>query len=888
MRQSFKTVDVLRLDLERPPATGELVSLVENPDGELGGWGWITPAGAVAGGTVGGQRRLWYFTGATGRMEAETKRVTPGHWLRASWVLPAIGRPAYYRVHVEFRDAAGGVISSSLLHSGQPSTSRIFSSAVQVKPGSHSARLIFSFAASADMATPLPSGTRVDLTGVKWAAAPTSAALAGIADAQPVYYVDVLGPTHDIGIERDGFNVATLSATIIDATLDPSQSDIVRPGRRVRLVVDDSGEVLFTGKTLTAKVSYDLTRSDANERARIALSAVDPFTEPAKAKRADGVRTINELSAVLEGAGVPWDVNGYSGQYAGANIVAHHPEASAVDQVAITRDSNLGYAWVSRRGVLTVRDRSQMTTTPAATLDETVYNGDLVIDYDPDQVMNTLTVKALVVDAWDDTVEVEFGPFVDQDSVDEWGPQSAEFTVQGIPATQDDEGNWSSAPIATLAAMILINTGQPERRVQSLTVPIATTAALPHALRDLYDLVRVVNERADIDQNLRVTGIKHAITPEKWLMTLTFNGDGVVGQPSQVPSVPVSTTAVKEEVDKTKAQAGSLADDLDHLNGTILPQVQQDLADLNGDLAGLQGVFPITETNIANGAITTPKMTANSINGDRIIANTLHADKIVGNSITGDKIQGNTISGDKIIANTISGDKIVANSIGVDRLSANVFSAITITANQITGRISTDRLETNANGAISFGSPVVLQGATVSGALLVEAGGIRTSGEVYGGGDVGSGGRVYGAVVSGGSVWTTSPPEVSATANAFIGANGQICKSTSSRRRKTDIEDLGIDVDTLLDLRPRQFRSLSPVEDSDETFTGFIAEEADELGLTPWVGYDEEGRPDSFSYPSWVAALQKIARHQRDQLATQADQIAALSARLDALEDRAA
>lgn len=881
MRQSFKTSDVLRLDLERPPAAGELVSLVENPDGELGGWGWITPAGAVVGGTVGGQRRLWYFAGSSARMETETRRAVPGQWLRATWILPAIARAgAYYRAHVEFRSADDTVISSALLHSGTPSASRVLSSAVQVKPGTASARLVFTFATDSGMGTALPQGTRVDLTGVKWAAGPSAAALEGVADAEVAYYADVLGPSHEIGIERDGFNVATLSATIIDATLDPSQSNIVRPGRRVRLVATVGGadEVLFTGKTLTAKVSYPLERADERERARITLSAVDPFTEPAKAKRAEGVGTINELPYVLEGAGVPWDVNGYSGQYAGATVVANHPEATAVDQVAITRDSNLGYAWLSRRGVLTVRDRSQMTTTPAATLDETVYNGDIVIDYDPDQVMNTLSVKALAVDAWDDTVEVEFGPYVDKDSVAEWGPQSAEFTVQGVAATQDDEGNWSSSAIAALAAQILAFSAQPERRVQSLTVPIATTAALPHALHDLYDLVRVVNERADIDQNLRVTGIKHSITPEKWLMTLTFNGDGVIGQPSQVPSVPVSTTAVKEEVDKAKTRGDSLADDLDHLNGTILPQVQQDLANLSGDLAGLQGVFPITETNIANGAITTPKMAANSINGDRILANTLHADKIVANSITGDKIQ----------ANSIGADKIVANSIGANQLSANAIDGKTITGVTINGGHFIGNGATFDGGAsfqdtVGFGDGISVAG----GIYLFGTAPVRHAGS--GGIDAGVGGVTSGGhVIAAASLFTGTPPEVAATANAVVGSNGQICKSTSSRRRKTDIEDLSVDAETLLNLRPRQFRSLSPVEDSDETFVGFIAEEADELGLGHWVGYDDEGRPDSFSYPSWVAALQKIARHQRDQLAAQADQIAALSARLDALEDRAA
>ncbi len=33
----------LRLEVEDDPLPGALVNLVPNPDGELGGWGWLTP-----------------------------------------------------------------------------------------------------------------------------------------------------------------------------------------------------------------------------------------------------------------------------------------------------------------------------------------------------------------------------------------------------------------------------------------------------------------------------------------------------------------------------------------------------------------------------------------------------------------------------------------------------------------------------------------------------------------------------------------------------------------------------------------------------------------------------------------------------------------------------
>ncbi|WP_166390323.1 tail fiber domain-containing protein [Nocardioides ochotonae] len=183
-----------------------------------------------------------------------------------------------------------------------------------------------------------------------------------------------------------------------------------------------------------------------------------------------------------------------------------------------------------------------------------------------------------------------------------------------------------------------------------------------------------------------------------------------------------------------------------------------------------------------------------------------------------------------------------------------------------------------AGGIYLFGEGSLTHWGT--GGIDAGTGGLTTSGGISAWNGITTQASVAASanVTAGASLFTLGAPEVSATANAFIGSGGQLCKSTSSRRRKTDIEDLDVDVDVLLDLRDRQFHSLSEVEDPNQTFVGFIAEEAHALGLTPWVGYDDRGRPDSFSYPSWVVALQKIARHQRDQIADLTNRLTALEA----------
>jgi hypothetical protein len=186
--------------------------------------------------------------------------------------------------------------------------------------------------------------------------------------------------------------------------------------------------------------------------------------------------------------------------------------------------------------------------------------------------------------------------------------------------------------------------------------------------------------------------------------------------------------------------------------------------------------------------------------------------------------------------------------------------------------------------------------AQIDARIANPPGGVAAAGNVSAGGDVSAG-----AGLRGQNLYAAQAPGFNITGTRVAAwletATGRLGTASSSRRYKQDEAPAGLDPLVVLSIEPKRFRYKDQVEElGDEAAieVGFIAEDLDDAGLTPWVVYreiDEEIVADGVEYSTLSVAQQVVLRylHERDQqqseqLATQQQQIDALTARLDATD----
>jgi Chaperone of endosialidase len=98
------------------------------------------------------------------------------------------------------------------------------------------------------------------------------------------------------------------------------------------------------------------------------------------------------------------------------------------------------------------------------------------------------------------------------------------------------------------------------------------------------------------------------------------------------------------------------------------------------------------------------------------------------------------------------------------------------------------------------------------------------------------------------------------------GGSNYLGTSASTERVKHNIQPYAINAHALLELEPVLFNYTLEVDAEQNPEYGFIAEDADRLGLYPLVGYDKEGLPDYFAYEKLPIFLLQVIKEQEQRI----------------------
>lgn len=345
--------------------------------------------------------------------------------------------------------------------------------------------------------------------------------VAGLPFTEDRRWRPLLCDSQQITVRRSERDVGLLSAVILNPEIDPAVNDEIRVGRKVRLRALSNAQdgvewgSVFEGEITQVETTYPLSGT------RVSISAADNHAVLANSAAPFGVETIGELGAVLAGVPVPFIINDRHEdvQPTNPNIVNHLSDATMLDQVLLTRDSNRGYSWIDRAGVLRVYDADELpelaTQYQLRFSDQhdpddplhTCYTG-IDVRFNTEDVINDLSIRYLVDDGVQ-TDELVFGPYRNEQSIQQWATSRAEVTLQG------------SVDPDAYAAAVLAAHATPQVRPQMVRWRVTDEASRLKAIaHDLFDLVHVTHTPSGLSAPWRVTEIVHELHPVAgWTIT---------------------------------------------------------------------------------------------------------------------------------------------------------------------------------------------------------------------------------------------------------------------------------------------------------------------------------------------------------------------------------
>ena len=395
--------------------------------------------------------------------------------------------------------------------------------------------------------TPDTSSATYAWTGTAGNSTSTRTSVGAVPYAEPdERFIDITGGYNNFTIERDELDISTMNGIVVDPTLSPARADAtIMPGRAIRVSAFRPGVGFwrkFTGTLGPSSVEYDPLEDEKRQKVKISVSAVGKESALAQASRPGVALTAAGLPALaLAQAGVPWDVDGSTG-ITPASSVADNESATALDQVALTRDTVGGTAWVDPTGILRFRTALGAKSTGPDTMGPADYSAaGLKVGFSTDNLINQVLVTRLIRASDGSTEERTAGQtYEDGASVRKWGAHSAPLTIASTPG--------GTADAETAAQRILDGNATPSLAIEEVAVNSADER--DHAFHDLYDLITVTADTIDgeIVKALRVARIKDEFTTEKrpggqgrWKTTYGFKVNGTVASPSIQPALTPNT-----------------------------------------------------------------------------------------------------------------------------------------------------------------------------------------------------------------------------------------------------------------------------------------------------------------------------------------------------------
>jgi hypothetical protein len=267
------------------------------------------------------------------------------------------------------------------------------------------------------------------------------------------------------------------------------------------------------------------------------------------------------------------------------------------------------------------------------------------------------------------------------------------------------------------------------------------------------------------------------------------------------------------------------------------------------------GGSPKFVLSASTGAITSMTVTAGSISGTTITGGTISGATITGTSLTTPNTSGAYVT----IGNGGVGGRITfysASSSGgyIEGFNFGGQSLSLVSANVLVSNVLDVGTNLDVGGTARVGGLLTAQGgASVQSGLTITGGGLTVN---------------AGGILAGGTIEFNSL-EGSGARTVVAGAGGVLSAPSSSMRYKENAREFREDAALrLLDLKPYVWQYRDRGFYGDRLYGGFSAEQTHEAGLSLFIDYDNEGRPDNVRKEDLIAPLVLLVQRQERRIRT--------------------